>query len=136
MTNAEGINPARHEVEQQLARILADEVVASHPQPAKLLSFIVARALDGEDISEKLIREWVFPNPLYREDSNIARVAMDKVRKLLAEYYADEGEGDPVIIGLPQPPAGRRIKFAAGHSQHRTDGNAPARSETSAASRA
>jgi tetratricopeptide (TPR) repeat protein len=116
VTNAEGVNPARHEVEQQLARILADEVVASHPQPSKLFAFIVGRALDGEEITEKLIREWVFPNPPYKEDSNIARVTMDKVRKLLAEYYADEGEDDPVIIGLPQSPAGRRIKFAAGEA--------------------
>ena len=31
----------------------------------------------------------MFPNPPYKEDSNIARVTMDTVRKLLADYYAD-----------------------------------------------
>jgi tetratricopeptide (TPR) repeat protein len=109
-----GVSPARHEVERQLDRILADEVIASHPQPAKLLDFIVKRTLAGEEITEKLIREGVFPNPPYKEDSNIARITMDKVRKLLAEYYADEGEDDPVIIALPRSPEGRRIKFQAG----------------------
>jgi tetratricopeptide (TPR) repeat protein len=116
MANAEGIIPARHEVERQLERLLADAVIGSHPQPAKLLAFIVGRSLDGGEVTEKLIREFVFPNPPYKEDSNIARVTMDKVRKLLAEYYADEGADDPVIIALPQSPEGRRIKFQAGQA--------------------
>ncbi len=111
-----GANPSRHEIEWQLERILADEVIASHPQPAKLLAFIVGRALGGEEITEKLIREGVFPNPPYKEDSNIARITMNKVRKLIAEYYADEGRDDPVIIALPQSPEGRRIKFQAGEA--------------------
>jgi tetratricopeptide (TPR) repeat protein len=111
-----GVNPARFEIERQLDRILADEVVASHPQPAKLLDFIVTRTLAGEEITEKRIREGVFPNPPYKEDSNIARITMDKVRKLLAEYYAREGEDDTVIIGLPKSPEGRRIKFHAGEA--------------------
>jgi len=53
--------PMRHEVERQLERILADMVVASHPQPAKLLAFIVHRALDGHDVTEQVIREMSFP---------------------------------------------------------------------------
>src|SRR5579863_8389138 len=111
-----GIHPARHEIERQLDRILADEVVASYPQPSKLLKFIVERTLKGDEITEKLIREGVFPNPPYKEDSNIARITMDKVRELLAEYYADEGGDEPVFITLRKSPEGRRIKFQAGEA--------------------
>jgi hypothetical protein len=96
--------PMRHEVERQLDRLLADERIASHPQPAKLLAFIVRRALNGHDVTEHVIREEVFPHPPYAEDSNIARITMEKVRKLLTEYYAETGEDDPVIIALPRSP--------------------------------
>lgn len=115
--NAEGVSPARHEVERQLDRMFADEVIASHPQAAKLLAFIVHRALEGEEITEELIRQGVFPYPKpYKEDSNIARITMKKVRELLADYYADAGEDDPVIIALPRSPEGKRIKFQAGEA--------------------
>jgi tetratricopeptide (TPR) repeat protein len=116
MANAEGIHPARYEVERQLERVLADEIVASNPQPAKLLAFIVRRVLDGDDVTEKSIREYMFPTPPYKEDSNIARITMDNVRKLLAEYYENEGLEDPVIIDLPKSPKGKRIKYEAGQA--------------------
>jgi tetratricopeptide (TPR) repeat protein len=112
----EDIHPTRHEVERQLDRILADAVIASHAQPAKLLAFIVRRALEGEEITEQLIREFVFPTPPYKEDSNIARITMQTVRSLLPQYYATEGKDDPVIIALPQSPEGKRIKFQAGQA--------------------
>jgi hypothetical protein len=109
-------SPMRHEVERQLDRILADVVVESHPQPAKVLAFIVRRALDGQDVTEHVIREEVFPHPPYKVESNIARITMKKVRELLAQYYADAGADDPVIIGLPESPEGKRIKFQAGEA--------------------
>jgi len=117
MANAEGITPSRHEVERQLDRLLDDEVIASHPQAAKLLRFIVERTLTGEEITEKLIREGVFPNPPYKIDSNIARVTMDTVRKLVKKYYVHEGEHDPVVVTLPESGKGRkRVKFQAGEA--------------------
>lgn len=117
MANAEGITPSRHEVERQLERLLADDVIASFPQPAKLLGFIVARTLDGEEITEKLIREHVFPYPPYKPESNIARATMTKIRELLARYYRYAGQYDPVIIALPHSPKGRRrIKFKPGEA--------------------
>jgi tetratricopeptide (TPR) repeat protein len=108
--------PMRYEVERQLDRILADAVIASHPQPAKLLAFIVRRALGGDDVTEHVIREEIFPHPPYKVDSNIARITMQKVRELLALYYAEAGADDPVIIGLPESPEGKRIKFQAGEA--------------------
>jgi tetratricopeptide (TPR) repeat protein len=116
MPYQDNANPARHEVERQLERILADDVIASHPQPSKLLDFIVRRTLNHEEITEKLIREFVFPNPPYKEDSNIARITMSKVKSLLLDYYRDEGEDDPVVIALPESPEGKRIKFQAGQA--------------------
>ena len=117
MANTGSFTPSKHEVERQLDLLLADEDIASHPQAAKLLKFIVEKTLEGEEITEKLIRAHVFPNPPYKEDSNIARVTMDKVRRLLVNYYNDEGEDDPVVIALPASPKGRkRVKFQAGEA--------------------
>ena len=59
------------------------------------------RAAGGEEVTEKLIREFVFPTPPYKEESNIARITMETVREVLAAYCADEGADEPVIISLP-----------------------------------
>lgn len=116
MAHAEGVHPARREVERQLERILADEVVASHAVPAKLLAYIVNRALDGLEVAEEDIRADKFPAPQYDQDSNVVRINMQTVRRLLADYYASGGKDDPIIIALPQSPPGKRIKFAYGEA--------------------
>ncbi|HEY6251240.1 MAG TPA: hypothetical protein VI685_14880 [Candidatus Angelobacter sp.] len=72
--------------------------------------------LAGEEITEKYIRAKVFPTPPYKSESNIARRTIDLVRGLLNEYYAEDGKEDAVIIGLPTPPPGKRIKFRAGEA--------------------
>ncbi len=116
MAHAYGVHPARREVERQLERILADEVVASHAVPAKLLAYIVNRALDGLEVTEAYIRFDKFPEGRYDQDSNVVRINMQTVRRLLAEYYAGEGKDDPVIIALPESPPGKRIKFKLGEA--------------------
>ncbi|HET6841379.1 MAG TPA: hypothetical protein VFK06_06785 [Candidatus Angelobacter sp.] len=96
--------------------MLANETIASRRQQAKVLKCIVRGALAGEDITEKYIRETVFPTPPYKPESNIARRTIDLVRTLLMEYYARDGQDDVVIIRLPQSPPGKRIKFQAGEA--------------------
>jgi hypothetical protein len=114
MAHAQGVHPARREVELQLERILADEVVASHAIPAGLLAYIVARTLDGQEVAEADIRADKFPEPDYYRYSNVVRINMQTVRRLLAEYYAGSGKDDPIIIALPESPPGKRIKFKSG----------------------
>ena len=52
MTNAEGLRPSRDEVERQLDRLLADEVIASNQNSAKVLRYIVERAVRRQKVTE------------------------------------------------------------------------------------
>lgn len=120
MANAEGITPSRQEVERQLDRLLDDEVIASNQNSAKVLRYIVGRALDGHTVSEYDLLGDVFRKPLDVDDTT-ARVTMDKLRRLLKEYHLGEGQHDPVVIALPDPKgrvgaSGKRIKFRAGEA--------------------
>jgi tetratricopeptide (TPR) repeat protein len=108
--------PTKPEVERQIDRMMGSYVFTSRLQQANLLKFIVEGTLRGKEITEKFIREHVFPTPPYAPESNIARRTMDLVRDNLAEYYANAGKDDPVIISLPQSPPGKRIKFQAGQA--------------------
>ncbi|MGJ5813596.1 tetratricopeptide repeat protein [Paludibaculum fermentans] len=119
MANAEGVNPSRHEVERQLDRLLADDVIASNPNPAKVLRYIVERALGGHKIAELNLLEDVFGKTTFDEDDTTARGAMDRLRRLLKDYYQRDGQYDPVIVALPdtkQTAEGKRIKFQAGEA--------------------
>ena len=119
MANAQGMKPSRHEVERQLDRLLADEVIASNQNPAKALRYIVGRALGGHKVTEIDLLGDVFGKTSFAEDDTRARVTMDRLRTLLADYYKGDGQYDPVIITLPGPKktaAGKRIKFSPGEA--------------------
>lgn len=116
MAHAQDVHPSRREVERQLERILADEAVSSHAIPADLLAYIVGRALDGLEVTEAITRFDKFPEGRYDQDSNVVRINIQTVRRLLSEYYAGDGKDDPVIIALPQSPPGKRIKFKSGEA--------------------
>ena len=110
--------PTGPEVEFQLEGMLKNELFKSQEQVANVLKVIVYRALAGLDVTEKYLREELFPSPPYKPDSNIARITVDNLKKALDEYYETDGLEDLVIIGLPQSKlaSGRRIKFKPGEA--------------------
>jgi len=114
MESQAGSNPMPHEVRRQLQKMLASDMFAARPRQADLFAFVVKQALAGREITEKRIRERIFPTPPYKPESNIARRTIDLLRGVLPEYYAASGENDLVIIGLPPPPKGKRVKPLAG----------------------
>ncbi|HTR34978.1 MAG TPA: hypothetical protein VMH80_03700 [Bryobacteraceae bacterium] len=122
MANAEGLRPSREEVERQLDRLLADEMVASNQNSAKVLKYIVERALDGQNVTEFDVLKDVFLRKIFdKVDDTAARVTIAKLRRLLANYYKDDGQYDPIIIALPDPKErtaahGKRIKFNPGQA--------------------
>src|ERR1700721_2884624 len=108
----DGAVPTRPQIERQLTRMLENDSFTSRPQQAKLLKFLVEATLNGEDVMDKNIREALFPSPLYKFDSPIARRTADFLRKTLLEYYEENIDNALVVIHLPA----KRAKFQAGEA--------------------
>jgi hypothetical protein len=88
----------------ELDAVLA--ALARNPRLAKLLKFVVERALEGrtEEINEYTIATEVFDRSKTTFDGStdsIARVETFRLRKKLKEYYETEGKDDAVVISLP-----------------------------------
>jgi tetratricopeptide (TPR) repeat protein len=111
-----GPDPSPHETRRQLEIMLASEVFTLRPQQARLFEFLVRGALADDELTEKHIREELYPSPPYGPESNIVRRTDDLVRDLLREYYSGPGQDDLVIIELPHSPHGRRLKLQAGEA--------------------
>lgn len=103
MANAEGITPSRQEVERQLERMITDPLFLARPKQAAIFEYLVRRALDGAELSEKTIFAEFFTDKRYAEATTNVRTTVSHIRKLLAEYYGGDGQYDPVLITLPAP---------------------------------
>src|SRR5262245_32530965 len=93
-------------VQQQLQRVLANPGFARNERMSRFLRFVVERQLEGRDseLKESLIGvEVVGRQPGFdpQQDSTVRSEAA-RLRARLAEYYAGEGRGDPVVIELPK----------------------------------
>jgi serine/threonine-protein kinase len=94
------------QVEAQLELILASPQFAKSERMNRFLRFVVEQALHGRgnDLKEYLIGVEVFDkDPSFdpRIDNNV-RTEARRLRVKLAEYYAEAGRKDPVIIDLPK----------------------------------
>ena len=111
--NAEGVNPAGHEVERQLDRMLAHPLFRARAKQVSVFEYLVRSALDGKEINEMILFMKFFKDKL-REDEDIThvRTTVSYIRRdLLEKYYAEDGSDDPVIIALPAP---ERISLPGG----------------------
>lgn len=105
--------------------MLASANFARSERLSRFLRFVVERHLEGRsiEIKESVIALEVFGDHDYdpKQDS-VVRTEAGRLRARLAEYYAAEGGGDPVLIELPKGgyvprfhvPQGRRIKRRIG----------------------
>src|SRR5947209_17737988 len=87
---------------RQLARILASRHFARTTRLARLLRFVVERALDGgaDELKEYSIAVAVFDKPESfdpRLDA-IVRVQARAMRARLDAYYASEGVEDEIVV--------------------------------------
>src|SRR5262245_30895651 len=94
------------EASAELVRVLASQGFVKNERMSRFLRFMVERHLQGQEneLKESLIGVEVFGRkPGYdpRQDS-IVRTEAGRLRARLAEYYAGEGRGNPVIIELPK----------------------------------
>lgn len=93
-------------VQKQLQRLLASPGFARNERMSRFLRFVVERQLEGRDseLKESLIGIEVFgrrPGFDPQQDSTVRSEAA-RLRARLAEYYAGEGSGDPMVIELPK----------------------------------
>ena len=90
---------------QQLERVLSSVEFSRNERLSRFLRFVVERHLDGREneLKEAVIGIEVCRKRDYdpKQDS-VVRTEAGRLRARLAEYYAHEGSGDPVIIELPK----------------------------------
>jgi TolB-like protein len=98
--------PAVDAAREQLERILSSAGFSRNERLSRFLRFIVERHLEGRDseIKESVIAIEVFgrkPDHDPKQDS-IVRTEAARLRARLAEYYADSGRDDCIVIELPK----------------------------------
>ena len=100
------MSPSEDEVRRQLDRLLASAPFANAGRMSRFLKFVVERTLAGD--AERL-KEYVIGVEVFDRDTDydprvdsIVRVEAARLRSKLAEYYAGEGRGDAVVLGLPK----------------------------------
>jgi TolB-like protein len=93
-------------IEKQLDRITVSNEFRKCPQLLRFLRFAVTEALSGRNggSKERLIGMEVFGRASdYDAGSDpVVRVEARRLRRKLAEYYADGGREDPIEIRLPK----------------------------------
>jgi TolB-like protein len=98
------VQPTQDEVRQELDRVLRGDGFANADRMSAFLRFVVERALAGEAdrVKEYLIGVEVFGRDEKYDPrlDSIVRVEARRLRSKLEEYYAREGQQDPIVIQL------------------------------------
>ena len=98
-----------------LHRVLGSHAFANARRLRELLSFVVQRTLDSDPgrLKEQEVGAEVYGRELSYDPHNdpVVRVAARQLRFKLTDYYAVEGQADPVRISLPK--GGYVVAFAA-----------------------
>lgn len=96
----------RSAAQQQLERIVASPGFAQNERMSRFLRFLIKHHLDGRDIElkESVIGVEVFERrPDYNPKRDaIVRTEAGRLRTRLAEYYANAGKRDALVIELPK----------------------------------
>ncbi|MEZ5351362.1 MAG: tetratricopeptide repeat protein [Bryobacteraceae bacterium] len=94
------------QVQEQLSRIVANELFAGSRRMIRFLEFTVGEALAGRgaELKETLVGASVFDRPVDYDPriDPIVRVEARRLRAKLESYYAGAGSGDPVRIHYPR----------------------------------
>jgi TolB-like protein len=100
------VEPTADEIRLQLDRVVASGMFANSDRMSAFLRFVVERGLagEGDQLKEYVVGVAVFG----RSDDydprldSIVRVEARRLRTKLDEYYAADGQNDPIIIRMPR----------------------------------
>lgn len=97
--------PSSDAIEQALGRVLASKTFEGNQRLASFLSYVVRESLAGQGkaIRAKTIALDVYgyaPGDIERRES-VVRVDAGRLRRKLATYYRDEGQGEMIRMSLP-----------------------------------
>lgn len=102
----EQLSPSHESILGELSRVLASEQFAGMERSSMLLRFLVREALAGHGARMK--EYTIATEALGRSESfdprtdPIVRAEVSRLRSRLEQYYATEGENDPLVILLPR----------------------------------
>jgi TolB-like protein len=99
------IAASTQEVREQLERVLKSSGFVRNERLSRFLRYVVDGQLERrpEDLKESVIAIEVFGRkPDTNKQDSIVRTEASRLRARLAEYYAEEGRTDPVVIELPK----------------------------------
>ena len=106
-------------VRQELDKILQSSSLVRSKRLCRFLKFTVEAVLDGreQEIKERSIGTEVFERGEGFDPSadNIVRIEAARLRHKLREYYASEGESDPIRIEIPKGSYVPVFEFRDGH---------------------
>ncbi|MEQ9695903.1 hypothetical protein [Shimia sp. SDUM112013] len=97
-------DPAKEQVREALAAVLASQIFATSPRLVEFLTFVVEETLAGHSagINGKVIAIEVYQREIDEAGSaqNLVRVEARRLRRALDEYYSSEGQSDPMRIHM------------------------------------
>ena len=104
--HTDGVSPSENEILTQLSKILRSQVIRDSAMLRNFLSFIVKETLKPQGIHLKQYSIAVHAfnrSPDFDPTSDpIVRIQASRLRRILEQYYKEEGLADPVIIDLPK----------------------------------
>jgi tetratricopeptide (TPR) repeat protein len=92
--------PTNGQIRRQLERILSNARLAGSPRQANFLSHVVKETLRKKEFDEDVLGYELFRNYIADRSTDV-RATANHLRATLADYYAEEGSRDLIIIGLP-----------------------------------
>lgn len=118
-----GVDPTTEEIQAALARVVGSPQFSGAERLRRFLTFVVETAIAGR--ADEL-KEFVVATAVFDRDQTydprldaVVRVEAGRLRSRLAEYYADGGVADLVMIRVPKggyaPVFERRSTPAIGH---------------------
>src|SRR5580658_1741102 len=90
--------PTKPQILRQLRRMIESDVFTRRPKQARLLKGLVEIALEEGQVTEKRLREVVYPKS--DPESSLVRRQVKQLETTCTEYYAGPGRDDLVSIFL------------------------------------
>lgn len=121
------------EVHAAVLRVSASKSFSASPRLQDFLRYVCSQSLDGKADS---LRAKTIAYHVYQRDAddptsaNVVRVEARRLRRLLDDYYEDEGRNDPVSITIDKGGYGPRFERRASVTEYPSDTEPASRTQS------